>query len=173
MVIICLASSCHNLAGRAKYKIQNMNLANQIEENLKIALKEKNTTALLTLRGLKSSIMNFKIEKGLDNVHDNDVIKLIKSEIKKRKDSIEAYIQGGRQELADKESDEIKILESFLPEQMSEEKIKNIVERIIKEMGEVTQKDIGKIIGNVIKEAGDAADGSLVSKIVKENPAIK
>lgn len=146
-----------------------MTLFDQIEQQYKESLKKREADVLEVIRGLKSEIKNFLIEIGALEISDSDVIKIIKTEIKKRKDAITLYIQGARQELADKEQQEILVLERFLPEQLSEEVVRAKVSEIIDEIGDITLKDIGMVIARAMDRLGDAVDGSVVARIVKEH----
>lgn len=143
-------------------------LEKKIKENSIDALKNKDKLTSSVLRMLLADIKNLSIEKKED-LSDEEVQAAIKSAVKKRKDSIESYQAGGRDELAKKEEDEMKILEGYLPEQMSEEKIVKIVKEVIDSMGEVSQADFGKVMGAAMGKLKGQADGNLVSKVVKEN----
>jgi len=145
-----------------------MSIENDIKDNLITAMKAKDKISLDVLRGLKAVIMNYKIEKGIEELTDTDAIKLIKSEVKKRKDSIESYTEGKRDDLVQKEKKELEILQRYLPEQISEEELKIIIKNKISEMGEVTQKDFGKLMPVLIKETGGKADNAQISKLLKE-----
>ena len=143
-------------------------LEKKIKEDLVIALKSKEELKMSVLRMLLADIKNLSIEKKED-LNDDEVLTALKSAVKKRKDSIESYQAGGRDELARKEEDEIKILEEYLPEQMSEEEVIEIVKGVVNNMGEVSQADFGKVMGAAMSKLKGQADGNIVSKIVKEN----
>ena len=148
-----------------------MSLQQTIEEKFLVAFKAKQAEEVSTLRMLKSALLNKKIEKRLakeDALPDEEVIAMVKSEIKKRLDSIEAYTQGNRNDLAAKEQKEIEILSQFVPEQMSEEKLKELVAEVIKELGASNQSEFGKVMGAVMAKAKGQADGTAVAKAVKE-----
>lgn len=145
-----------------------MTIQERLTEEMKKAMKEKNSEFLEIIRGIKSVIKNYCIEVGSNELSDSDVIKLIKSEIKKRHDSIELYKQGGRDDLAQKELFEIESLQNFLPEQLSEEQVLAIVDRHISQFNSVSMKDMGSIISGVVKEIGDAADNSMIARFVGE-----
>lgn len=145
-----------------------MNLKEQIIEDLKTAMKEKNQEALSTLRMLQSAIKNEEIDTKKD-LDDSEIGKIVKKETKKRKDAIEQYEKGGRQELADKEKSEIEILKKYMPEELSEESIKKIVEETILSMKAEGPQDMGKVMGVVMPKLDGKADGQIVSKIVKES----
>lgn len=144
-----------------------MSLKEQIENDSIRALKEKNETVLTVLRMLKSAIRNAEIAKQTE-FNDGDIMSVIQSQIKQRQDSINLYEQGDRQELADKEKTEIEILQKYLPEQMTEAEIREIVNRALDETGAMEIKDMGKVMTKIMPQIKGRADGSLVSKIVKE-----
>jgi len=144
-----------------------MALIEQIENDFKDALKNKEAEKLSVLRMLKSSIKNFEIGEQ-KTATDDDAIRLIQREIKQRKDSIESYTSGGRAELAEKERGEAEILKKYLPQQLSSEEIVKIIEAAISEVGATTPADMGKVMGRVMSQVAGRADGSQVSTKVKE-----
>ncbi|MDO8495941.1 MAG: GatB/YqeY domain-containing protein [bacterium] len=140
-------------------------LKEKLQTDVKDALKAGNAEKRMVLGMVLAAIKNKEIEKR-DELNDDDMIAVIASEIKKRKDSVEQFEKGGRPELAAQESHEIEILMVYMPEQMSEDSIREIVAQTIKEMGLPAQA--GKVIGAVMAKVKGKADGTLVSKIVKE-----
>ncbi len=143
----------------------------KIQEALQQALKSKDKLAVLTLRQALSAIKNAEIDKG-GELTDEEIAEVILKEIKKRKESIELYRKGRREELAQKEEKEIKILEKFLPEKMSEEEIGELVEKIIQELN-AQPADFGKVMGKIMPQVKGKADGSQVAEIVKQKLGIK
>ncbi len=145
-------------------------LLEKINKDYIEAKKSRNTLRESVLNLLKSNIKYKEIEaKGKGkNLEDSDIIDLIKQEIKKRKESIELYRQAGRQELVEKESEELKILQEYLPEQLSEEEIKAILEKIIDEVGAIGVKDLGKVMKEAMKELKGKAEGEVIRKITEE-----
>ena len=143
-----------------------MKTINKLDEMYKQAFKEKKEAAVLTLRSLKAEIKNKEIEKKKE-LTEEEIIKVVKTEIKKRQDAIEQYEKGDRPELAKKEAEESKILEQFLPEQMSDEELEKIVKTVVEKNLDFGP-NFGKIMGEVMKEVGDKADGSKVSQMVKK-----
>lgn len=143
----------------------------QLEEDFSQALKEKNELVVLVLRQLKAAITNAEIAKKREKLTEEEAIKLLRSEIKKRKEAIELYQKGGRPELADKETKEIEIIQKYLPPELSQEEIKKKINEVIIKTGASEPKDIGKVTGLVMKELGGQADGSVVSQLVKEELA--
>ena len=146
-----------------------MSLLNTINEDLKTAMKAKAEMDLAVLRMLISSIKNKKIElKKQEDLNDDEVVAVIKSEVKKRKDSIESYKAGNRDDLAQNEEAEIEVLKKYLPEEMSEDAVQEVVKEVISSMGEVTMQDFGKVMGASMAKLKNQADGSVVQKVVKE-----
>jgi len=142
-------------------------LLEQINQDLKQAMLKKEVEILSTLRMLISAIRNKEItlrKDGEAELSDEQVLEVIASEVKKRRDSIEAYISGGRQELADKENSEIKILEKYLPEQMSDEEL----EKVVKEVIAAGDENFGKVMGQVMVRVKGKADGGKVGEMVKK-----
>lgn len=142
-------------------------LKDNIEKDLIDAMKSKDENTLLVLRMLKSSLKNKEIEKKTE-LADEDVVGVIQSQIKSRRDSIDMYEKGGRAELAEKEQKEIDILAKYLPEQMSEEDVRAVVQKTISTTGASQMSDMGKVMGVAMSELKGKADGSMISKIVKE-----
>ncbi len=148
-----------------------MDIQNSIQEKIKEAMRAKDQTKLNTLRGALSAFTNESISlkrKPQDKLTNEEALVVIKRLVKQRKDSIEQFKKGGRQDLVDNEEAELKVLEEFLPAQMSEEQIREIVMKKKEEMGEIDKTKIGQFMGAVIKETGGNANGALVKKIVDE-----
>lgn len=144
-----------------------MTLKETIEKDLIESMKEKDENTLSVLRMLKSAIKNKEIEIKKD-LEDADITAAIQSQIKSRRDSVEMFEKADRQELAEKEKAEIEILQKYLPEQMSEEDIRAIIQKAISETGAAGIQDMGKVMGKIMPEVKGKADGSMVSSIVKE-----
>lgn len=150
-----------------------MLLHQTIKEQIKEALRAKNTIRLETLRGLNALFTNelFTSPTKAEFLPDEKAIPLIKRSVKQRKDSIEQFTKGGREDLASKESAELVILESFLPRLLSREEIRVAAHsRIesIKAQGNIDPKGSGKIVGMIMKELAGKADGSDVKAVVEE-----
>ena len=144
-----------------------MSLSKQIVLDLTAAMKAQDAARTSTLRMVKAAMMNRQIEKGAE-LDDNDVQKLLVSLVKQRRDSIEQYEKAGRQELVDKESAEIAVIETYLPAAASQEEIEQAVTAAIIETGASSMKDMGKVMKAAQTAlAGKNADGRLVSEIVK------
>ncbi|MBN2306656.1 GatB/YqeY domain-containing protein [Candidatus Peregrinibacteria bacterium] len=143
-----------------------MTLKEQIVADMTAAMKSKDPS-LSTLRMLKADIMKYEVSGANMVATDDVVLDLIKRAIKQRKEAAEGFTQGGNKEAAQKELDEIKILEHYMPEQMSEEQLKKIVQEVITQLS-AGPADFGKVMGAVMGKVKGQADGGLVNKIVKE-----
>jgi len=146
-------------------------LESQINSAFLEAYKAKDEALVSTLRMLKSAILNKKIEKSLPKeeiLGDDEAMAVLKSEAKKRADSVESYRAAGREELAQKEEAEIGIIKKFLPEQLSEAAVRELAAAVIAESGNPGPSGFGKIMSAVMARAKGAADGATVSKVVKE-----
>ncbi|MDD3086789.1 MAG: GatB/YqeY domain-containing protein [Patescibacteria group bacterium] len=144
-----------------------MTLSEQINNDFTEALKNKDSEKLSVLRMLKSSIKNSEIalKKTLD---DPEVVKILQREVKQRKDSIESFLSAGREQLAEKEKKEIKYLEKYLPEQLSDDDLTAILETVIVETGAKSMADLGKVMASAMSKVSGRADGSAVSEKAKE-----
>ena len=141
-------------------------LKDQIENDLKSAMREKQQLVLDTLRMLRARIKNEEIAKQKE-FGDPEVMDIVASEIKRRKDSIEQYSNAGRPELAEKEAQEMKILLGYMPEQMSEDEVRAVIEQTL-EGQTFTQAEFGKAMGMVMPKLKGKASGDVISKILKE-----
>jgi len=130
------------------------------------ALKAKDAIKVSTLRMLKTDINNFKLDKNKKEFTDDEFIKIVQRQVKQHHDSIEQFERGGRQDLVLKEKKELDILLAYMPEQLSEEKLKEIVRETIKEQSATTKKDMGKVMKAVIEKVKGTADGKIISRIV-------
>lgn len=144
-------------------------LIEQIKEDLKQSMREGDNTAVSTLRMLISAISYYKMEKkeNREDIQDEDVETVIAREIKKRRESVELYRKGAREEQAQREEREIEVLSKYLPEQMSEDEIQKVVDEAIQEVGAEGVADMGKVMGALMPKTKGKADGSVVSKIVR------
>jgi uncharacterized protein YqeY len=144
-----------------------MSIKEQIMNDIKRYMKEKNNAGLNAIRLLRAEIKNVEIEKKRE-LSDEEIIQLVSSSIKKRKESIEMYKKGSRQDLVDKEMDEIRIIEKYLPAQLSDEEIRKIINETIDEQSEENKKNFGVIMKKVMEKIKNRAEGSKVNKLVKE-----
>lgn len=140
-------------------------LKNTIKKDLIKFMKEKNQTASTVLRNLNSEIKKTEIDlkKELD---DNEILKILKNQIKKYKDSIEQFKKAGREDLVKKEEDEMSIIKKYAPKELSKEEIENIVEEAINESGAKNKSDIGKVMPLAMSKSKGQADGGVIKDMV-------
>jgi len=144
-----------------------MSLKQQIISDLTASMKAQDAPRTSTLRMVKAAVMNREIEKG-GELDDDEMMKLLRSLVKQRHDSVEQYEKGGRQELADKEKSEIGVIEAYLPQAASREEVEAAVSAAIAETGASSIKEMGKVMKAAQTAlAGKNADGRMVSEIVK------
>ncbi len=134
---------------------------------IKDAMRAKDSVKLNTLRFLQSAIKNREIELRPNPMTDDESMGVIKKLVKQRKESIEQYKAGNRQDLVDQEAAELKILETYLPAQMSKEQVEKLVAEVIAATGAKTVKDMGPVMKEVLAKSGGAADNKLVSELVR------
>ena len=148
-------------------------LSDQVTEDIKTAMRAKDTTALGTLRALKSAIKNSAIEKGgADAVLDDaEVTTVIRKQIKQRQDSINQFEQAGRAELAEKEKAEMEVLEKYLPAALTQDEIDQAVTEAIVETGASSRADMGKVMKVVQEKTDGRADGKTLSQAVQSKLA--
>ena len=145
-----------------------MALEQQIQKDIMEAMKAHNTVRTNAVRAIKSEILLAKTSGAGAEITDGDVIKLIQKLIKQRKESAAMYAQGGRQDLADNELAEAAEMVGYLPKQLSEAEVEEIVKGIIAETGASSMADMGKVMGLATKKLAGQADGRTVSTIVKK-----
>lgn len=133
---------------------------------MKAAMKSGDKLTVETLRMLRSQIKNVSISKG-EELEEDDIVVILTKEAKKRKESLEMYQQGGRDDLADKEAAEIKIISTYLPEMLSEGDLEQIVKKAIEETGAESMREMGKVMGVVMPQIKGRADGKAVQELVK------
>jgi len=149
-----------------------MSLKQQIISDLTASMKAQDAGRTSTLRMVKAAVMNREIEKGSE-LDDDEMMKILRSLVKQRHDSVEQYEKAGRQELADKEKAEIEVIEAYLPQAAAREEIEAAVVKAIAETGASSMKDMGKVMKSVQGAlAGKNADGRTVSEIVKARLAL-
>ena len=143
-------------------------LEEKILSDYKEAMKKKDTVKSSCLSFLRAQMINVAIEKRKKLLDDNEVIAVIKKQIKQHQDSVEQFQKGERLDLADKETKELEVLKSYLPAQLSSEEVKKIIEEVIAGIGAQGLKDMGKVMKEVMAKIGQSANGKLVSDLVKE-----
>jgi uncharacterized protein len=143
-----------------------MNAQERLSQEIKAAMLAREADRLSTLRLLKSAIGYAQIERKTETLSDADFVGVVQKEVKKRRDSIEQFEKGGRPELAERERQEVLVLETFLPKPLPPEELEAIVKSVIQEMGATGKKDMGPVIKSVQAKAAGRADGKTISAIV-------
>ena len=146
-----------------------MSISEQVQKDMVAAMKARDEARLSTIRMMRSALKNREIDKRAP-LDDREAQQVLQTMIKQRKDSIEAFTKGGRHELADKEQSEIGIIEAYLPKAACEDEVNAAVKATIAEMGEVTMKDVGTVMKNVMAKfaaSGTRVDGKQVSETVR------
>ena len=144
-----------------------MSLEQKVMEDLKISMKAKDSLKTETLRDIKSKMKYFQIEHKLDSLTPEDVLKILRKLVKQRKDSIAEFEKANRKDLLEKEQSELKILGSYLPEEISEESLKKIIQETVQETGASEKKQMGLVIKTVMAKLKGEADGKKVSEMVQ------
>lgn len=146
-----------------------MSLEQKVMADLKNAMLAKDETSLRSLRAIKSAIILAKTAEGFSGeLKEDDEIKLLQKLVKQRKDSLEIYEKQNRNDLAEKEQGEIEVIEKFLPKQLNESELKEILTKIIAETGASSPADMGKVMGAANKQLAGKADGKTIAGMVKE-----
>lgn len=150
-----------------------MSLKEKIDLDVKAALLGGDKDRATVLRGIKSVVLNEEVAKGLrdSGLPDDQIISLLQKEAKKRQESADLYIQGGNQEKADAELSEKKIIEEYLPAQLSEQDITKLIDEVVEENGAITKETMGATIAAVKAKSAGAADGATVARLVRERIA--
>ena len=143
-----------------------MSLPAKLDQDMKQAMLTKDADRLSTLRLLKSAVKYAAIEKPGSVIGDSEILQVIQKQIKQRRESIQQFTDGGRKELAAKEAAEVKVLESYLPKQISMDELKNIVEQEVKAQGAASKKDFGKMMKHLSEKLAGSADNKRLSEIL-------
>ena len=142
-------------------------MLDQLQEELKIAMKAGEKAKMMGLRNIIGKIKAAQIDKG-ETLTDEESLKILKTAAKQLKESKDQYQRGGRDDLAEEEAYELSLLEKYLPEQLSEKIIRETVKSIVKNTGAESIQDMGQVMGAAMKEFAGSADGKMVQKIVQE-----
>ena len=142
-------------------------MIDNIKTQLKDAMISRDKNRIIALRNFLAKLIAKEIEKK-ESLSKSDSLKVLQSMAKQLKDSIDQYTKGGREDLANKESDELEILSEFLPEPLSKEEMSKIIEEVIKDCGASSMKDMGQVIGVAISKMKGKGEGSIVSQLVRE-----
>lgn len=146
-----------------------MNLEQKVMAEMKEAMKSKNESLLRGLRAIKAEIIKAKTEPGAGGEIDEATeLKFLQKMMKQRRDSLDIFEKQGRQDLAEKEREEMSVIERFLPKQLTEEEISGAISQIIAETGASSAADLGKVMGIASKQLAGKADGKTISQIVKQ-----
>lgn len=145
-----------------------MTLEEKVNQAIKEAMLAKQKERLEALRSVKNGIILLKTDKGASQVTADEELKMLQKQVKQRKESADIYTQQNRPELAEKELGEAKVIEEFLPAQMSLEEIEKAVREIMARVGATSAKDMGKVMGAASKELAGKAEGKLISELVKK-----
>lgn len=147
-----------------------MSFKEKIDQDLKAALLSGDKERASVLRGIKSAVLYEEVAKGArdEGLADEEVLRILGKEAKKRQESADLYVKGGSQEKADAELAEKKIIEEYLPAQLSEDDITKLIDEVTAENGPVTKETMGATIAAVKQKSGGAADGATVARLVKE-----
>ncbi|MDD5118744.1 MAG: GatB/YqeY domain-containing protein [Sulfuricurvum sp.] len=144
-----------------------MTLREQINDDIKTAMKEKNSALRDALRLLSSAMKQIEVDERKE-LSDDDVIKIIQKQVKQRNDAMTQYREAGREDLYEKEASEAAIFETYLPKQLSDEELENALRSLISEIGATSIKDIGRIMGAASKALGAQADGKRINECAKK-----
>lgn len=147
-----------------------MTIVEQLTEDMKASMKAGEADRTGVLRLLRGALKNEQIKVGHE-LSEDEALKVLQREAKQRRDSVEAYQSAGRADLAEREEAELAVIKSYLPEVMSEDELAKLVDEVTSEIGATDIKQMGAVIGAVMKRAGARADGAQVSKLVREKLA--
>lgn len=142
-------------------------LKEELMQDLKDAMKEKNTIKKDTVQMVRAAILQIEKDKGID-VDDNKIIEIIAKEVKGKKDALVEFEKGGREDLIEQTNKEIEVLEKYLPKQLSKDEIKEKVEEVINKLGATSMKDMGPVMKEAKALIGAEADGRAINEVVKE-----
>jgi hypothetical protein len=151
--------------------MSDLSIMERVTKEMKDAMKARDKVRLRTLRSLRSALMNKTIDKrqGDDaELDESEQLAVVRKQVKQRKDSIEQFEEAGRDDLVEKEQEELDVLKEFMPEPMSEEKLEAAIDAIIEDVGATDMSDMGAVMGRAMGELRGKVDGSRVQQIVKE-----
>ena len=142
-------------------------LKEKLLEDLKVSMRDKNVVRKNTVQMIRAAILQIEKDTGSE-VDDNKIIDIIAKEMKKKKDAMQDFEKAGRQDLIDQTNEEMKVLEDYLPKQLSKEEIKEIVSKVVEEVGATSLKDMGIVMKEAKAKIGAGADGKTINEVVKE-----
>lgn len=135
---------------------------------MKQAMREKNREKLSVIRMVRASLQNEAIQKGVEDLTEEDELTILSREVKQRQDSLKEFSDAKREDLVEKVEQELAILEQYLPEQLSEEELRKVIQETIEEVGATSKREFGKVMGSVMSKVKGKADGSAVRALVQE-----
>lgn len=144
-----------------------MSLNSLLTEHMKVAMKEKDKTRLNVVRMLRAALQNEAIDQGVKQLSEDDEVMIVSRQAKQLNESIAEFSDAGREDLVEKAKEELSIVEQYLPEQLSEEALRDIVQKAIDSTGATSKKEFGKVMGAVMPQVKGKADGSRVQKLVQ------
>lgn len=147
-----------------------MSIQEKLMEDMKAAMKSGDKIRLQTIRGLRAQLKNAQIDKG-EALSEEEEIQVLMSAVKKRKESIEQFRAVNRPDRAEEEEQELRIIQQYLPEQMSEEEIAGLIDRVIREVQAASPRDMGKVMGKIMPMVKGKADGKVVQRMVQQKLA--
>jgi len=145
-----------------------MTLLDRLNQDMKQAMKNKDKETLGVIRMVKASIQNESIKLGKDTLTEDEDLTILSREVKQRKDSLQEFKSAGREDLVEKLENELVIVQRYLPEQLSDEELLNIIQSTIQEVNATSMKDMGKVMGAVMPKVKGKADGSQIKTLVQQ-----
>lgn len=145
-----------------------MSLLERLNEDMKSAMKNKEKERLSVIRMIKSSLQNEAIKLGKSQLSDDEEMTVLSREVKQRKESLQEFKKAGRQDLVEKTEKELAVVSQYLPQQLSEDELRQIIRQTISEVQATSRKDMGKVMAAVMPKVKGRADGSLVNQIVQK-----
>ncbi|MCT2537605.1 GatB/YqeY domain-containing protein [Aquibacillus koreensis] len=145
-----------------------MSLVERLNQDMKQAMRNKEKDKLSVIRMVKASLQNDAIKLGKDELTEEEELTVLSRELKQRKDSLQEFKEAGRDDLVEKLIDEIKVLQVYMPEQLSEEELKSIVLETIKEVDATSKKEMGKVMSALMPKVKGKADGGQVNQLVQQ-----
>jgi len=145
-----------------------MSLSEKLAKEMKNALKQRDKIRLSTIRLIRDAILKREIEQGRESLDDDGITKVISTMVRKSEEATEEFKRGGRQDLVDQENQQLEILRSFLPQQLSMEEIQSLINEVVQEAGAVDLKDLGKVMKILMPKISGRADGGIVNQMVRE-----
>jgi len=146
-----------------------MSLLDRLNNDMKQAMRAKDKEKLSVIRMVKASLQNEAIQLGVDTLEEDDELTILSRELKQRNDSLDEFKSAGRDDLVEKMEKEIEILKVYMPEQLSEEELEELVKQTIQEVNALSKKEFGKVMGAIMPKVKGKADGASVQKLVQKH----